>query len=616
MARVKNMFFNLFALLGLVNARQAFPGIILDRASEILQSYDYVVVGGGLSGLVVANRLSEDSGTTVLIIEAGGFTENEDWVTIPLITSSNDPAVGHGPIGSKYDWNMTSIPQPELGNRSVNTPAGKVIGGGTVLNGMVFNRGSRADYDRWEALGNPGWNFENLLPYFKKSEIFTPPDLKLEAEGWDIQYNPAYHGEHGHVHSSFAPFVWPSTRNYINAMKELEVPIINDAMGGDATGAYWFTQSVNPENETRSTSQGFYDPSRPNLHLLIGNRVTKAIIESGKVECIEFSAGENATTSSVKVLKEAILSAGALHTPQILLLSGIGETAHLSSLGIETVVDLPGVGANYHDHLLLFIGQTVNVSPNVANFSNQTWTSEQFSLYESEREGPFTTLGGNFFAFLPAGTFSNATALSSAATAQQASHYLSPNTPPTVRAGYEAQFALLTSDISSSTVAYMEFIFGDNTILPALHQPFSRGTVSINSTSPFDNPVIDPRYLSNPLDLALFVAGFEYARKIRGTAAMQEINVTETYPGASVMTSEQIEEFVRGGVSTEHHHSGTASMLPQELGGVVDSKLRLYGVEGLRIVDASIVPMVPAAHLQATLYGIAEKAADLIKSSH
>jgi len=161
-------------------------------------------------------------------------------------------------------------------------------------------------------------------------------------------------------------------------------------------------------------------------------------------------------------------------------------------------------------------------------------------------------------------------------------------------------------------MAYLEFIFDDSAILPALHQPFSRGTVLINSTSPFDSPVIDPRYLSNPLDLALFIAGFNYTRTIRNTNAMQAINVVETYPGDSVMTSEQIEVFVRTGVDTEHHHAGTASMLPRELGGVVDPQLRVYGLEGLRIVDASVVPMLPAAHLQATLYGVAEKVSPLI----
>jgi hypothetical protein len=250
---------------------------------------------------------------------------------------------------------------------------------------------------------------------------------------------------------------------------------------------------------------------------------------------------------------------------------------------------------------------TVNTTPNIGNFSNNTWVSEQLAIYESKSEGPFTTLGGNVFAFLPLGAFSNTSALSLAAAAQQKPYYLSPNTPVTVQAGYKAQFALLTSDISSSSIAYLEFIFDDSAILPALHQPFSRGTVLINSTSPFDSPVINPRYLSNPLDLNLLVAGFQYARTIRGTKAMRSISVIETYPGTSVTTVEQIEEFVREGVDTEHHHAGTASMLPRKLGGVVDPELRVYDIEGLRIVDASIIPMLPAAHLQATMYGVAEK---------
>ncbi len=225
-----------------------------------------------------------------------------------------------------------------------------------------------------------------------------------------------------------------------------------------------------------------------------------------------------------------------------------------------------------------------------------------------DHQGPYTTVGGNFFAFLPLPTFSNNTStISSQAAAQSPGQYLPANTHPSIIAGYAAQHTLLTQNLPSSSTADMEFIFGDGTIIPALQLPFSRGRVLINSTSAFDSPVIDPRYLSNPLDLASLVEGFKYARTIRETNAMQQIKVEEVYPGPSVRTDDAIEDFVAGGVSTENHHSGTTSMLPKDLGGVVDANLTVYGVQGLRIVDASVVPMLPAAHLQATMYAIAEK---------
>lgn len=244
---------------------------------------------------------------------------------------------------------------------------------------MVFNRGSKADYDRWEELGNPGWTFDHLLPSFKNAEHFTPSEKQL-AEQWGIEYVPEFHGEDGNVQSSFPKFVWPSTSedhhgilftgmlnridlgNFIDSMKELNVPILKDAMGGNATGAYWFLLSLNPKDETRSTSQTFYTPSRPNLHLLTTNQVTKLLLNTEgsepKIRGIEYAAGENAQKSQVLVEKEVILAAGALHSPQILELSGIGDARVLTQLGIKTVVDLPGVGANYQDHLLLVTAQT------------------------------------------------------------------------------------------------------------------------------------------------------------------------------------------------------------------------------------------------------------------
>jgi choline dehydrogenase-like flavoprotein len=209
----------------------------------------------------------------------------------------------------------------------------------------------------------------------------------------------------------------------------------------------------------------------------------------------------------------------------------------------------------------------------------------------------------------------NTITLSTLASSQNPAQYLPNDTHPTVLAGYEAQHKILTQDLSSLVAVTQEFLFNDGAIVPCLQTAFSRGSVTINSTSPFAPPVIDSRYLSNPLDIKLLVEGFKYTRRIRATNALQSISAFEIYPGGSVNTDEQIESFIRQTLSTESHHAGTAAMLPQELGGVVDSELRVYGVKGLRIVDASIIPLLPAAHLQSTVYAVAEKAGDIILTS-
>jgi choline dehydrogenase-like flavoprotein len=230
--------------------------------------------------------------------------------------------------------------------------------------------------------------------------------------------------------------------------------------------------------------------------------------------------------------------------------------------------------------------------------------------------GPYTTAGGNFLAYLPLSMYSNNTiTLGNLAASQNTALYLPNNTHATVLAGYKAQHELLTQDLSSRVAVTQEFLFNDGAIVPCLQSAFSRGSVTINSTSPFAPPVIDSRYLSNPLDIKLLVEGFKYTRTIRATNALQSISAVEIYPGGTVNTDEEIESFIRQTISTESHHAGTAAMLPLELGGVVDSELRVYGVKGLRVVDASVIPLLPAAHLQSTVYAVAEKAGDIILAS-
>lgn len=396
-------------------------------------------------------------------------------------------------------------------------------------------------------------------------------------------------------------------------------------MGGNNIGGFLFSLSLDPQSQSRSTSQEFYDhaKSRPNLHLLIGNQVTKVLTKNGTeggniiVTGVEYATGPKAPLQQVSVKKEAILAAGALRTPAILQLSGIGFAAHLTHFNITPLVNLPGVGSNLQDHVQLVIPQSVNLAIQTANLSDPSWRADMRALYDKKREGPFTSVSGNLIAYLPLGTFtSNATAIAAEASAQNITAAMPPpppgGTPPTLVAGYKAQHALLSDGLTLEDEGAIEFIFGDQIILPVLQQPFSRGTVLALSTNPFIPPSIDHRYLANAVDLEILGEAFKYARTIHSTSALKSIDAKEIL-SSDVDSDEEIAEFIKANAGTGNHHAGTASMLPRELGGVVDAELKVYGVDGLRIVDASVIPILPAAHLQATVYGVAEKAADLIK---
>ncbi|KAL1798793.1 hypothetical protein ACET3X_002830 [Alternaria dauci] len=589
---------------------------ILSRAEDLLPAYDYVIAGAGAAGLTVGNRLSEDPDVTVLIIEAGNFDQNEAALTIPGLAGTA--------VGTQYDWNISYAAAESLDGRIVSIPLGKVVGGSTKLNRMVFDRGSRSDYDAWGELGNEGWNFETLLPYFRKNENFTPPTPEIQAE-YNIEINPEYHGEEGYMKSTYPPFFWPTTKNLVQATQELGIPI-NDQATGNALGGYFCPHNQDPETVTRSSAREAYHASaeaRPNYHILTGNLVTRVLTESCsgtdpvKVTGVEFATSANATRQQTTVKREAILAAGALRSPQLLQVSGIGEPSLLESINVETVVDLPGVGYNLHDHPFSVVVNALNTTILTNSLTtNTTFAAQAREQYDNDRSGPLTSPTAEFLLFLPVQTYTNAsrTILSQAIAGGPAAS-LPSNIPAEVARGYEAQFELLNKKLESDDSAMLEIIWSDGTLVLALQHPYSRGSLKASSADIFDTPVADGGFLRNEVDVTLLREAVHFARRFVTAPSILSLNPFEVVPGGNVTADADIDAFIRSSTGSLAHPAGTCKMGPREDGGVVDQNLKVYGVEGLRVVDGSVMPMLPAAHTMVTVYATAEKAADIIKEA-
>ncbi|WPH04566.1 alcohol oxidase [Acrodontium crateriforme] len=662
-------------------------GSTLPLNSPLLHSYDFIVVGGGPGGLTVANRLSEDPNVNVLLLEAGPADHGEVIVEVPGMIGAD--------FGSIYDWNLSTVAQTYLDSTPRSIPQGHALGGGTLLNGMLWNRGSQGDYDDWVSLGNQGWGWDNLLPYFMKSETFTPLTNVALATQFLIEENPNVHGFKGPVNVSFPHYFWNSSAVLFSALNELGVPTSYDPNDGQIAGASFLPLDLDPTTEMRSTARrAYFDPveSRPNLWVATNQYVTQILFSNTPTNAnatsstphdesvgqgtspgvfggidgvsttlsstgtgpagirsilrrlwrgiknsfyrrqtsssvnitsnliavgVEFASGAANTRWNVTATREVIISAGALHSPQLLMLSGIGPASALQTLQIRVNINLPGVGSNLQDH-----GQTWcwypygnDPWPNPLDFyNNDTFVADAWTDYWANATGPLTTgaIDGVAFPSLP--SISNmSTQLANQALAQSPKTYLENGTDPTVIAGYKRQLPLLAKALSSySRAAYELLNANDGVLTVSTMRPLSRGTVTLNSSEPFDPPIIDPRYGSNPIDAQVLIAAMRFNERLITTPSLAQLGPSQMYPAVG-MTDEQLLSYIDSHMQSEYHPAGTCAMLPLNLGGVVDPNLLVYGTKNLRVVDASIMPMLPAAHLQAVVYGIAEKAADIIK---
>ncbi|ERF75652.1 hypothetical protein EPUS_08805 [Endocarpon pusillum Z07020] len=446
-------------------------------------TYDYVVVGCGIAGLVTSMRLSEDENVSVVCLEAGPFDHYEDSIQIPQFIGRD--------IGSIYDWNITTTLQTQLDGATRPIPLGRAVGGGSIINGMVWNRGNQDDYNSWQSLGNPGWAWDDLLPYFKKSETFTPIFYEGVAQQ-PVTFVPDVHGRDGPVSVSYPNYYWPQTDNWFRALNQLGVATVYDPDEGTAAGGYFLASDIQPNNQTRSDARRtYYDPflGRRNYNVFQNSHVTRILFDNQRQQNdhvslhatgVEYAADAASPRQTVLARREVILAAGAIHTPQLLQLSGVGPSALLNSLNIPVAQDLPGVGRNLQDHCLVYVnypcksntpfGQSQCLmsntdqnqsltTPNECN-TNTTFNNEAANEYRTSKTGPWTGMPSSGVAFpslqqimpqIPPATSEDLVNLLSAAQGRENwTAYLPSTYDASLRLGYEVQLSTLLPRLSQN----------------------------------------------------------------------------------------------------------------------------------------------------------------------
>ncbi|SNX86469.1 related to Glucose oxidase [Melanopsichium pennsylvanicum] len=575
------------------------------------KTYDYVIVGGGLAGLVVANRLSANPNVTVAVIEAGasGYSDNQKFV-VPAANLYDSS------VATQYDWQWTTSPQQGLNNRSASWPRGKVLGGSSAINGLYYVRHSDIEQNSWASLiGDKGdWSWDSMLSAMKKSETFTPPN-QATTSMISVPYDASSHGTEGPLHVSYPQRTYPQVEAFLRSTNNVGIPQSSNPDAGDSWGAFLATSNINPINSTRSFSRTAYlDPItyRPNLDVLTGHLVTKVLFnqtntaQGAVASGVQFAQSNQAEKYTVNANKEVILCGGAVNDPQILQLSGVGEQSLLQQVGIETVVDLPGVGYHLQDHLstgVVFSPKNASSMPPTKITGNQATDSYVNSA--------IAYVNGSIMF----GEQEWSKMMEQMKADQQASidAYTAPDS---VKAGYNATYTAQVNEIFPSQIGPIELLFalsfGGIQVQAALQHPLSRGSIKINSTNPFTPPTIDPAYLSNTVDMTILLEGFKLARRVATASPLAEFIQAEVTPGNSIESDSQWESWIRSNVGTEFHPSSTCSMLPREQGGVVDQQMKVYGTKNLRVVDASVPPISFSAHLMSITYGLAEIASEMI----
>ena len=521
--------------------------------------FDYIVVGAGSAGAALAARLGEAADRTTCVLEAGG-ADTHPFIHVPSFVAA---AIGR----EASNWRFKTVPQPGMAGREIPVPRGRVLGGSGAINGMVYFRGHPTDYDDWSDAGASGWSYAEVLPYFTRTE---------NNENYP---ESVFHGHGGPINVKHVE--GPNALNYafMDALAALQFPACPDFNGPNPEG-YGRRQGLMRAGLRESTARNMLRPAlaRGNIHVQTGAQVARVLIERKRAVGVELTDGR-----TIRARREVILSAGTVQTPQILMLSGIGPAAHLKDMSIKVVLDLPGVGENYHDH---------PASP--MHIETDNWTSYGLSWkalprdiahlfqYLLTRTGP---LAGNVFesvAFL--------------------------RTDPALKRP-DVQFVFQPARRLTTKIPFP--VGHGYAISPVALYPKSRGTLRLASKDPTEAPLIDPRLLEHPDDIKPLIRALRIARAAFSSAPFAEYEGTEVAPGPKVRTDKALDTYIRETGYTVHHPVGTCRMGSDE-GAVVDPQLRVNGIKGLRVADASVMPSIIGGNTNAPSVMIGERAADFV----
>jgi choline dehydrogenase len=523
-----------------------------------VSDHDYVIVGAGSAGCVLANRLTDDPSTRVLLIEAGGKDRHPN-IKIPAAFANQ--------FHTKLDWDYYTEPEPAVDGRRLFIPRGKALGGSSSMNAMLYVRGRPLDYDLWVEQGAPGWGWSDVLPYFIRSED-------------NVRGASEFHGAGGELRVSEQRSPRPLDRRLIDASAAIGIPRIDDCNGPEQDGVTMF--QVNQKDGRRwSAADAFLRPAlgRPNLELVTGATVVGVELERERAVGVRYRARRGGERVA-RAAGEVILSAGAIGSPQILMLSGIGHPDGLRAAGVEPRHELPGVGRNLQDHPYLTMLSEVSEGPTLYGADKPKHLLE----WLLRRSGPLTSTAAEVVAFV--------------------------RTRPGLPAA-DIQFHM--GALYFENHGEEEFDGHAMTIAPVLVSPQARGQVWLTSADPLAKPASLTNSLVEPDDVASMVAGMEMAREIAAASPLAEVVVRELKPGSGVMGREALEAALRERLELIYHPAGTCRMSDTGDDAVVDSELRVHGIDALRVIDASIFPVIPGGNTNAPTTMVAERGADLIR---